>query len=161
MSLRCLSIQSCAISRSVDVTDRHRAMRWVWQTSQIFNINQHKHFSFITKGFQQCCVVDVTSLRFLTLVCVIPRLSTSLHPPRLCRIAVFSIKPTFSHHHKHRSRPRNGGALPASTAPPTSFMPSPLRALRTLVSSAYSNKHHHHQHHHYYTTSPTSAVSLL
>ena len=55
----------------------------------------------------------------------------------------------LSHHHHfnktNRSRPRNRDELPASTAPPTSFMPMlPGRApLSPPSPSSFSLKHHH------------------
>ena len=38
-------------------------------------------------------------LFLITSLCSIAVTVTALHPTRLCRIAVFSIKPTFSHKH--------------------------------------------------------------
>ena len=38
----------------------------------------------------------VSLLPFFVLLCVCPEVTvTSLHPPRICRLAVFSIKPTL------------------------------------------------------------------
>ena len=51
------------------------------------NTHHHHHLSRIQMSFCVC------------LSCVSPEVPvTSLYPPRLCRLAVFSIKPTFFHH---------------------------------------------------------------